>query len=226
MSIERIVLTSFLALTAGCLAPPEAAQNDEALTRAPLTGRDRFSVAVAAGVRNCSGSVLSAHWILTAAHCTTVAADAVLEVTLAGLPDAPGGPAPVHHLYHGRARYLPNPAWDPTQVGGVTVDPDADNDIGLVQLVDRGLDLNAVQIAPLFDDDEEPYHGHGSRSFSMVGSGLGTDPGGSNDCDDGTSRGRRLASGFTVDVSGDDFQAHAPYGDTHPCPGDSGSPWP
>jgi len=107
----------------------------------------------------------------------------------------------------------------------VTVDPDADNDIGLVQLVDRGLDLNAVQIAPLYDDDEEPWHGHGNRSFSMIGSGLGTDPGGSNDCDDGTTRGRRLASGFTVDVSDDDFQAHAPYGDTHPCPGDSGSPW-
>lgn len=79
--------------------------------------------------------------------------------------------------------------------------------------------------ALLFADEKEPYHGSGSRWFHTIGYGAGTDPGGSSDCADGTTYGKRLGVNFYVDVSDDSNQAYAPYGATHPCPGDSGSPW-
>lgn len=230
MTKSTLFAFSLTLCAAGCLGQPGDDDLDPGvaqpeLTRSGLTVQDPWVVGLDAGGHHCTGNVLTQHWILTAAHCATVAQSATLDVSLPGLPSTPGGPVPLRHLYHGSAHYYPNPDWNPTCPLGVCVDTDADDDIGLVELTGGAIDLSSTGTALLFDDDEEPYHGAGDRSFRIVGTGLGTDPGGSDDCDDGVQRGKRVADGFTVDVSDDDYQAHAPYGAAHPCPGDSGSPW-
>jgi hypothetical protein len=218
----------------GCIAEPtpeddddlEVAVEESALTRAEITDRDPWVVRLDAGSKGCTGVVLSSHWILTAAHCANVAQSTELRVSQGLLPSTPGGPAVMRGLYSGPARYFPHPAWDTTAVGGLYLDTDADDDIGLIH-IDRavGLDLARTGQANLFADSREPYHGSGDRSFHILGYGKGTNPGGSSDCDDGTTRGKRIGFGFKINVSSDGYQSHAPYGSTHPCPGDSGGPW-
>jgi hypothetical protein len=216
----RIIAVALALAAAGCVAQPiDDAETSGAITRAPATTQDPWIVSIHAGDKGCTASVLSRHWLLTAAHCATVPASSTLDVAEYVAPSG------LRHLYSGPARYYPNPAWNPTCPLGVCADTDADNDIGLIFVSGGVLDLAITGQARLFDDEEEPYHGAGSRSFRIIGYGQGTDPGGSANCSDGADRQKRIGSGFLVDVSGDNFQAHATYGDTHPCPGDSGAPW-
>jgi hypothetical protein len=214
-----------LALTAsGCVATSldgdDTQEREAELTHADPTERDPWVVQISSGGRHCTASVLSPHWVLTAAHCIDVAQSSTLDVAMFVPPNG------LRHLYIGAARYIPHPDWNPTCVGGLCGDNDSDDDIGLVHLTDGAIDIARTGTANLYDDDEEPWHGSGSRWFHLIGYGPGTPAdGGSSDCDDASGRVKRIAKDLQVDVSGDDFQAHSPFYASHPCGGDSGSPW-
>src|SRR5262249_46836923 len=133
-AIIRTVIVPLALCAAGCLAaPPVDDEVDHALapsglTRARLTHQDPWVVSISAGGKGCTGNVLSSHWILTAAHCASVAQSSVLDVATFELPSA------LRHVYHGSAQYFPNPSWDPTCPLGQCIDTDADDDIGLIHL--------------------------------------------------------------------------------------------
>jgi len=232
MDTRTSLLLAALALGAGCLGQPgfdpDAQDDSEALTRSPLTDQVPWAVAVSSGTTSCSATVLSSHWILLAAHCLKAFPTPDVDVSLGLLPSSPGGPAPMLHLYNGAAHYFIHPDYHTTHIGDLYLDSDADDDIGLIRLEKpTGINLSRTGQAKLFADAREPYHGTwADRTFSIVGYGKGTDVGGSSDCDDGLAHGKRLARDkYTVNVSGDNYQAHAPFGSAHPCPGDSGGPW-
>jgi len=210
---------------AGCLAQPgfdddQVAASESALTRSDLTDQVPWAVHIQTS-KGCSASVLSSHWILTAAHCVNVAQSTAIDVSVSGLPATPGAPPPVRHLYGGAARYFPHPSWDPN-----IIDTDSGDDIGLVHLEGAGISIPLTGQAALFADNREPWAGTWpNRYFHIVGYGRGTDANGSSDCDDGVSRGKRIGYGFQVDDDHATKSLTAPYGATHPCPGDSGAPW-
>jgi hypothetical protein len=216
--LAALSLTSF-----GCVGPgfdddPDLEAGMSGITRADRTEQSPWVVAIRSGTKSCTGSVLSSHWILTAAHCVNVAQSSEVDVMMNGN----------YHVYQGAATYYPHPSWDTTIVGGVVIDADSDDDIGLIHLDEAdGVPLSRTGQAKLFADAREPYHGTwANRYFHIIGWGPGTDRGGSSDCDDASPRrDKRIGVGFQVNVSGDTHQTHAPYGSTHPCKGDSGSPW-
>jgi hypothetical protein len=224
--MKTTLLVSILSLSSiGCVGPgfdydPDVEAAESGITRAEKTTQSPWVVGIRSGTKNCTGSVLSAHWILTAAHCVDVAQSSDLDVIM---PLGNG----TFHLYQGEASFYPHPDWNTTSVAGQLVDADSDDDIGLIHLDAGAINLTRTGQARLFADSREPYHGgEGGRAFHIIGFGPGTDLNGSNDCDEASPRrDKRVGIGFTVNVSDDGYQAHAPYGSTHPCKGDSGAPW-
>lgn len=207
--------------------PPETvdelASHDQALTAAPLTTAAPWVVRIdrpAGGP--CSGSVLSEHYILTAAHCVSDFANTMPTVTIRWA-NALGGAEP---LYHGRARVMVNPQYHPNTWFG-----DAGQDIAMLKLDGAGVDLSVTGRAKLWgsnypDSSYDPWERSAqSRDFTIIGWGF-TDPSGGSTCTSGTDGVKRLGNGFRADVTGRDaLEVQAPINATHTCGGDSGAPW-
>jgi hypothetical protein len=153
---------------------------------------------------SCTATVLSEHWLLTAAHCIDDLApvtNAVVSVAFGsdGKPEKVYDEQPILRFVH--PSYVGSPSYD----------------IGLVQLRSHGIDTTAIGRAKLNAGTSTIP----SSNMIIAGFGRGTDPGVSMDCDDAGGgilryRGQKATgSNSTVAWTDDDWH----------CPGDSGGPW-
>jgi alpha-tubulin suppressor-like RCC1 family protein len=194
-----------------CSVPVEESEPvatvSDAITNAPSTTGwpSAVSVFIHSNGLYCGASILSRHWILTAAHC--------LEQSQNGTQvDVNSGTAT---LFSGLANYYSHPDYDGTSIWGTA---DTDDDVGLVKLSGAGVQPMPAQ-AGIYSD---PYLAVGDH-VTIVGFGKGSDPGQSSDCDRGTLGTKRFKEYSLKTV---EFKLlEIDYGSSEICPGDSGSGW-
>jgi hypothetical protein len=197
----------------------DIASSEHAITSAGQTIEAPWVVELSLPKLNCSGIVLTEHYILTAGHCvegysSTKLLAKVRRTTIAGHKET---------IYEGDARILKNPQFHEHQWFG-----DPGQDVGLLKLDGAGVNLAITGRAKLWgsnhpDINHDPWEQSSqNRWFTVIGWGQG----GSSNCLNGTNGVKRIGYGFVVDTTGPDANhVTAPSNTTHLCPGDSGSPW-
>jgi hypothetical protein len=174
-------------------------------------------------VTYCTGSVLSQHWIITAAHCLRGRSNETDRVTV----DHGVGQLPLYG--RARASFYNHPDYNHLGDWGA--------DLGLVRLYGDGIfpELHAK----VWDGTNEYWKAGGAVSFFAAGYGWGTDPVKGAKCDDpdraiGIKRlGRFQLTGKTRDSGllglGEPIAVRvksAAFIEEHDlCQGDSGGPW-
>jgi hypothetical protein len=214
MRIHRPRNASLLALVPVVLffvwGGPEVDGFGTQLTQSPKATDPPWVVKVLYPVGNknqeCTGSVLNERWILTSAHCLQGSGSSGFWVY-----------SSVEQTSPGRARFYRHPEYDEDETA---------HDVGLVYLQQKPIDISSTRQAKLFTDSRRPWRDDSEPDeFAMSAWGLGSDPGGTNSCDDGTEWTHRQAT-FVVDCDSDSDHATASSNlYTHGCPRDSGAPW-
>jgi trypsin len=206
------------------------ARSANAVTNAPASSHMPWAVGLAlrksndhrtglAGAELCSGSALSQHWILTAAHCLRGKTNESHRIRVY---------TEVGDLYEGKASYYNHPDY--------AGEGDWGDDLGIVRLYEDGLlpELQAkVENGPNVEDPDRWRNG--GQIFLIAGFGRGTDPSRGRSCDDDDARSgvRRIArfklTGTTDDNGvfglGNPIAVEAEPILNEACPGDSGAPW-
>lgn len=229
-----------LALTA-FYQPVPIARPSEVVGPAPVTNAPqstempwsvRLDFAPVGGSVNyrCTGSALTAHWIVTAAHCLRGRSVHNSEVAVFNV-SATGA---LQLAYaQGRASYYNHPDYGGTSDERII--GDRADDLGLIRLYGAG--MSPEQNAPLYSGKQKPweYDGTSLADIYVAGYGLGSGPGETQDCDNAASDGvKRLGTiALTGDHDDDGFfgtgptiavQASNKYGNQI-CDGDSGAAW-
>lgn len=222
---------SFVALVAsGCAVDTEApATADELelaaveelddvsqpLTNAPSTSAEPWIVNLTFTdlSTRCTASVLTAHWLLTAAHCVDDLTNGALTTVSISTRNTAGSNV---NVYSGKARTYQHKFY------GSGIMPDIEDDMALVLLTGAaGVDLSITGKAKLFGYTS-PWTSSSTsdRTFSIIGYGVsGSSCGGSDST-------KRIATGFVMDKeSFNALKVKSSYGSTHTCGGDSGAPW-
>jgi alpha-tubulin suppressor-like RCC1 family protein/V8-like Glu-specific endopeptidase len=206
-------LAPWLALVplTGCVLDEEGLDTSETsaeLTRSPATaGRPSVvRIFIDDGVGDdvtCTASILSRHWILTAAHCLQSQAQGSSIRVRTGINGEIG-------LYSGPGYFTQHPDYDHWAY-------DNEDDVGLIRLVNGGLNGITEQMS-LYDGTISE-----SDDVIVLGYGRGTDPGQSEYCSDGQA-GTKREQDFNLNGA-DHEQLIFDQGTTKICPGDSGGPW-
>ncbi|WP_437571658.1 trypsin-like serine protease [Sorangium sp. So ce542] len=193
----------------------EVSEAPQPLTDSPATTAEPWIVNLAftgIGAR-CTASVLTAHWLLTAAHCVDSLSTGALTTVSVSTRNSAGS---VVNVYTGNARTYQHTFYD----SGIT--PDVDNDIAIVRLTGAtGVNLSVTGTARLFGYTS-PWTSTSTsdREFSIIGYGL------SGPACAGSDTTKRIATGFVMDKEGFDVRKiMSPYASKHTCDGDSGAPW-
>jgi trypsin/VCBS repeat protein len=217
-------------LLAALLLPGLVPDSSKAVTTAPRTTEMPWAVRLTFYTPSgmdavCSGVVLTKHWIVTAAHCLHGRAKSTDQVRV----DYGGSYRSTPLYAQGTASFYNHPDYD--EIGFLK--GDWGDDIGLVRLYGDGIfpELRAK----VWDGDTNWKDG--AKIFYAAGYGLGSDPGASDDCDDGQLGLKRLGR-FKLTGNTDDngifgfgnpiaVEARSAgwYGNNRLCPGDSGGPW-
>lgn len=209
----RLAACFGVAVSFGCAfesvdSEPEIADIGE--TSKPITnasGTSQIPSAVSLFIYDsglCSATILSPHWILTAAHCL----EGVPNGATIDIADGNGGT-----IYSGTANFHTHPHYGGTSVWGTS---DTDDDVGLVQIPGDGL------VPP---DTAAFYTDHLDKGdvVAVIGFGYGSPVGSSSDCDDGFYGPKRIAFYPLTTVETEKLEID--YGNQEICPGDSGGPW-
>lgn len=210
---NRFVATTWLALApaiGACTLDDEEIDVSEVssdITNAPaIAGQPAVVRLVLPSGDACTGSLLTRHWILTSAHCTTGQTQGGTLRVMQGM-DGTASPS-----YQGPAYFTPHPDYNDPFLGWW----DFDDDIGLVRLTGAGV--------ASFSEQMGMYTGSISAGDEViiVGYGQGTDVGGGQWCGDNDT-GIKREQTFTLDEV-ESQVVRFPWGSSKTCEGDSGSP--
>jgi hypothetical protein len=196
---------------AGSRTDDDLGVTEQGLTRGTPSIVPSWVVEIRSSAGSCSASVLSEHYLLTAAHCVDHAMFDDISVFRANAANSS------QRVYTGKAMFTAHPDYE-------RGDPmDAEDDIALVFLRAGAIDLSLTGRAKMYIDYENPIW-TSAQSFTFAGWGL-TDPTGGAECTSGEGV-LRIGTGAQLQPAARDAkEMNAPRGAMHTCDGDSGSPW-
>jgi Trypsin len=166
------------------------------LMRSPLTTEAPWIVQISfdsdpqTTKRGCSGLVLSPHYVLTKATCTSALATDTVQVYWA--PQAGARDL----VYGGRAIVQRHPDYRTYS--------DVPYDVALVYLFDGAIDTQRTGTAQIFVDRRAPWlkdGQHVDNHFVAISWTQGTDPGGGTECLTSPPPAKRFGWGYTVNHS-------------------------
>ena len=221
---------AFAGVASGCLMDEGDEVNVDVaeLTQSPTT--DESPATVNLKGLGCTGTALTDHWIITAAHCVADV-DPGTPITVCAAENCQT-PAAQDVLYMGGARFFVHPDYSIGWSG-------ADNDIALVLLDGAGMkDSPRVKI---YADSRTPWYDpsvpnpnvqvDADQLFTAIGYGWGSAPGSGQDCsEDGNGLDKSDYKRISEDIAmvknkfpSDRVRTIGGSGGL--CRGDSGGPW-
>jgi secreted trypsin-like serine protease len=192
-----------------------SADEDHAITNASETSAAPQVVQLVLDGSTCSATMLTRHWLLTAAHCAGNDGDAVrVRFT------AKGGEA-AEEIYHDDVVFFVHPDYAGKGSG------DRSDDIALVFLMYGSA---KEWRGRLYADEDSPWSSDWTqdRSFTVIGWGRGSDDGSQPACPGpGTAGVKRRSEGWQLVPSEapEPLFVAAQNPDHQLCSGDSGTPW-